>query len=495
MRRLPPALLSLALLALSPVAEADDPGFTVFVQTTDPVSGLAVPPLRDENGDPLFGWNQTSDPGNACYTGETGDLVQIIYVGTDGEIDPPENGMSPFGDDTLIASSYIGAGRPWCQYTAGKFSFLVYPTPNDYVFVRVFNADDLIGATYYGESTRCAAWTAKSMPVNRYALSSTNLRFQWTPTPVSTATPPTTPPLPTPPPTPETTASPPPPTPLKTPSPTPEKTPEPTKTPAPTPSPSPLPTACHLAEGRADFDGDGTSEPTIFRPSNGRWYIRNLSSYALGQDGDLPAVGDYTGEGLSEAAVFRPATGLWSVRNLTRFFFGATGDRSAPADYDGDGRDDIAIFRPGGSLWSVRDLTRLYFGGAGDALVPDDYDGDGTAEAAVFRPATGLWVSRAVSRFYFGRSGDYAFSGDLNGDGTAESGVFRQDDGSWTIRNLTRVFQGQPLDFPVTADLDGDGREDLGVFRPSSGLWAVRRSAGGTERFYYGISGDIPIGR
>jgi hypothetical protein len=497
-RRLAICLSCLALLTATP-AWADDPGFTVFVQTTDPNTGLAVPPLRDEYGAPLFGWNQLSEPGNSCYTGQTGDLVQVIGVGLDGEIDTPENGISPYGDDTLIALTTIGAGRPWCQYTAGKFSYLIYPTPDTTVFVRAFNAGDLAEATYYGDSTLCAAWTAKSMPVNRYGLSSTDLRFQWTPTPVATATPQATPPVPTPPttppPTPAPTSATPPPTPLPTPALTPPPTPAPTSPPVPTPSPSPMPTAYRLVEETADFDGDGTSEATIFRSSNGRWYIRNLSSYALGQNGDLPAVGDYTGDGISEAAVFRPSTGLWAVKDLTRLVFGAVGDRSAPADYNGDGAADIAIYRPAAGLWSVRSVTRFYSGGSSDSLVPDDYDGDGTAEGAIFRPSAGLWVARAVTRFYFGRIGDYAFSGDFNGDGTAESGVFRQDDGSWMIRGLTRVFQGRAYDLPVTADLDGDGMPDLGVFRPASGLWAVRGSAGGTERFYYGTSADWPVGK
>lgn len=46
--------------------------------------------IQDESGAPLAGWNQVSHAENTCYTGEYGDLIQVIFAGDNGEIDPPE---------------------------------------------------------------------------------------------------------------------------------------------------------------------------------------------------------------------------------------------------------------------------------------------------------------------------------------------------------------------------------------------------------------------
>jgi hypothetical protein len=47
--------------------------------------------------------------------------------------------------------------------------------------------------------------------------------------------------------------------------------------------------------------------------------------------GDVPVVGDYDGDGTSDIAVFRPSTGAWYITNSSTakgaaFTFGAGGD-------------------------------------------------------------------------------------------------------------------------------------------------------------------------
>ena len=75
---------------------------------------------------------------------------------------------------------------------------------------------------------------------------------------------------------------------------------------------------------------------------------------------------DFNGDGTNDIGIFRPSTGLWSVRNVTRVYFGSADDRPMPGDYNGDGIVDIGLFRPSSGLWAVRNVTRVYFGGLND---------------------------------------------------------------------------------------------------------------------------------
>ncbi len=83
----------------------------------------------------------------------------------------------------------------------------------------------------------------------------------------------------------------------------------------------------------------------------------------------IPVPADFDGDGTVDCGVFRPSTGLWAVRNLTRLYFGALGDWAVPADYSGDGSSEIAIFRDTDGLWRIRGLTRIYYGTQGDVPV------------------------------------------------------------------------------------------------------------------------------
>lgn len=332
-----------------------------------------------------------------------------------------------------------------------------------------------------------------------------------TPTPTPSTTPSLTPST-TPSPTPSTTPSVTPsntPTPSTTPSPTPSTTPTatptststprptatitaiPSSTPTPTPTcgPSIAPARYVIASG--DYDGDGTSDIAVFRPSAGLWAIRGLTRTYFGNVTDLPACGDYNGDGVTDVAIFRKSTGLWAVRNSTRIYFGATGDLQVPSDYDGDGYSDIAIFRESSGLWMIKDITRVYFGAGGDWPVPGDFNGDGTNEIGVFRSSSGLWAIRELTRNYFGREKDWPIAGDYSGDGTWDISVFRPGSGLWATRNLTRFYYGCCLVWPNPADYNGDLVDDIGTFRPATGLWALR----GITRVYYGTVHDIPATR
>ena len=112
----------------------------------------------------------------------------------------------------------------------------------------------------------------------------------------------------------------------------------------------------------ADFDGDGKTDLSVFRPSDGSWHILNSSTNTyrvqpFGVNGDKITPGDYDGDSRTDLAVFRPSTGVWwilrsSDNTFSTTLWGISTDKTVPADYDGDGRTDIAVYRNG--TWYIR---------------------------------------------------------------------------------------------------------------------------------------------
>ena len=234
---------------------------------------------------------------------------------------------------------------------------------------------------------------------------------------------------------------------------------------------------CSFASGpnkRSDFDGDGKSDFTVYRPSDGNWYIWTSNSQFLG------------------------------------IAWGLAGDVPTPADYDNDGKTDAAIYRPGqgGSpsyfyALNSGDLTfvAIPWGGAGDVPVVRDYDNDDRADYAIYRPTTGTWfvyeADGGVQIVTFGFPGDLPIAGDFDGDGRADFSIRRGAD--WytyktSISDVVGAAWGVPSDIPVPADYDGDGSDDLAIFRPSTGTWWVFRSQdSGVSSIAWGQAGDVPV--
>jgi hypothetical protein len=257
---------------------------------------------------------------------------------------------------------------------------------------------------------------------------------------------------------------------------------------------------------------DAQTSIGVFRPTTGAWYLdvdmnRAWSGcgpdgcYSFGANRDWPVVGDWNGDGTSEIAVFRPSTGMWYLDlnandrldscSIDRCLgpFGMSGDRPVAGDWNGSGTPRIGVFRPrtgkwyldlnGNGRWDGCGIDGCYgpFGMNGDLPVAGDWSGSGEIRIGVFRPGTGKWYLDLNGNGQwdgceddgclgpFGASGDMPVAGDFNGDGIARIAVFRPSTGEWY------------------ADLNGNGKMDnceidgcfgpLGMSgdRPVAGKW------------------------
>src|SRR5262249_35705442 len=88
----------------------------------------------------------------------------------------------------------------------------------------------------------------------------------------------------------------------------------------------------------ADFDDDGRSDPAVFRPSTGTWWVllaqTGYSSAIAGQwgtDGTFPLPGDYDGDNRADLAIYNPLglfgtalAGNWNIRYSSNVYAPAT---------------------------------------------------------------------------------------------------------------------------------------------------------------------------
>ncbi len=283
----------------------------------------------------------------------------------------------------------------------------------------------------------------------------------------------------------------------------------------------------------SDFDGDGKSDMSIFRPSSGIWWINKSSGgnagfqWGLATDTLVPA--DYDGDDKTDVAVWRSAGSQQSkfyilqssTNTLVTQQFGEANDIPISRDFDGDGKADIAVYRSASSAtasdpcgtssstWYFRPSatpTTFYnygcFGAAGDKPVLGDFDGDAKTDLAVFRPSTALWYIAQSSNNTlrvqkFGLASDKLIPNDYDGDGKTDIAVFRPTDSNWYLLNsLTNTMQvitwGLSTDTLVPADFDGDGKTDIAVYR--GGTWYIRATGNGAITTQnYGAATDIAL--
>ncbi|HQZ81998.1 MAG TPA: FG-GAP-like repeat-containing protein [Pyrinomonadaceae bacterium] len=272
-------------------------------------------------------------------------------------------------------------------------------------------------------------------------------------------------------------------------------------------------------KSRADFDGDGKTDFSVFRPSEGNWYaLGSTAGFGVlhwGAAGDVIVPGDYDGDGKADLAVWRandtPGVTDFYILNsngftVTGISHGSTGDIPVAGDFDGDGKADAVVFRPSDNNWYIfasqaQTTTVIPFGASGDVPVSIDPDGDGKANLAVYRPSEGNWyiqnaTGSAVNVFAFGSAGDRLVPADYDGDDKDDIAVFRPSNGTWYILNssngsVSYIPFGTSGDVAVPGDYDGDGKDDVAVYR--NGVWYVNRSTAGFTVANFGLGTDQPI--
>lgn len=213
------------------------------------------------------------------------------------------------------------------------------------------------------------------------------------------------------------------------------------------------------ASNQGFFDFDRSQGDSAFR-------------FQWGFADDVPFGGDFDGSGTFDVGVFRPSNGVWygfsnqTVNQQGSFVqWGTSGDKPVPADYDFDGRTDYAVYRPSsGTWWILRSsdggLTGVRFGLPSDIPVTGDFDADGKADFSVYRPSEGNWYQLLTTEGFrtinFGLNGDYPVAGDYDGDGRHDIALFRN--GVWYVlqsRDGLKIVQwGANGDVPVAVRYD-----------------------------------------
>ena len=218
------------------------------------------------------------------------------------------------------------------------------------------------------------------------------------------------------------------------------------------------------------------------------WFVRELFTVQFGDPGDLPQPGDYNGDGTKDLAVYRPSTGQWFVRNQFAVQFGGPGYRPVSGDYDGDGDTDVArvsaadrhVVRSGSVHHPVRRRRRP----AGSRRL-QQRRGRRTSRCIAGRPASGSCAtssrcSSATLATSPCRTTTTATSlGRRGGLSSIDRPVVRAEHPRRAVRapGMCPCRAWRHCCLPLPGDYDGNGTTDIAVYRPSTWFWFVRGSS------------------
>lgn len=285
-----------------------------------------------------------------------------------------------------------------------------------------------------------------------------------------------------------------------------------------------------------DNDGDGRTDPAVFRQSTNRiWSLNSLnganSFTTVGTgSGDIfmNNTGDFDADGRADPILlkvqsFQNAV-TWLIlettgasRNVWWGSFAAPNlDVAVPADYNGDGKQDIAMFRRSNGGWYIIESgseaqRTLAWGSPNDVPAIGDYDGDGTADLTVVRNNSGqlIWYTLRSSdgQFTVTQWGSAATDSvaafaplDIDGDGKQDICVIRSVGGQRQFialqssnSQVVYINWGLTTDTALYGDYDGDGKTDFVARRNQGGqlAWYILRSSDQQMQFlYWGLSTD-----
>jgi hypothetical protein len=230
----------------------------------------------------------------------------------------------------------------------------------------------------------------------------------------------------------------------------------------------------------------------------------------FGVAGDIPVAGDWNGTGTVEIGVYRPSTGQWilDLNNNGAFdgiFLGdgifnygqpptaTVTDQPVVGDWNGDGRSKFGIFRcdtTAGTCKFILDVlgrkafdstSAVYtFGVPGDVPVASNWNGTTNQDSI------GVFRLSAISGFALPQ-GQWIV--DSNGNGTFDGA------------DVTPFFYGQQGDIPVVGNWGNavPVRKRIGIFRPSPlGAWVLDVNGNNAYDaadpvFFFGQTGDVPV--